>query len=143
NVIATVNPGQFPTDRWMIWQTRDRRRPGCCFASGCSLIRPSASRHRPLKLRFVGVDNCRFVKHSITRMTKTITKVGNSQGIIFDAALMDLARVKVGDQVNVTVVPESGAIVLMPLRPGPSKQEISSVIKKTARDYRKTLRKLA
>jgi antitoxin component of MazEF toxin-antitoxin module len=76
-------------------------------------------------------------------MTKTITKVGNSQGIIFDAALMDLARVKVGDQVNVTVVPESGAIMLMPLRPGPSKEEISSFIKKTARDYRKTLRKLA
>lgn len=33
-------------------------------------------------------------------MTKTITKIGNSQGIIFDAALMDLARVKVGDQVK-------------------------------------------
>ena len=76
-------------------------------------------------------------------MTKTITKVGNSQGIIFDAALMDLVRVKVGDRVNVTVVPESGAIILMPLRPGPSKEEIKSVIKKTARDYRKTLRKLA
>ena len=76
-------------------------------------------------------------------MTKAITKIGNSQGIIFDAALMDLARVKVGDQVNVTVVPDSGAIVLMPLRPGPSKEEIKSVIKKTAKDYRKTLRKLA
>ncbi|PYK75900.1 MAG: hypothetical protein DME32_10045 [Verrucomicrobia bacterium] len=76
-------------------------------------------------------------------MTKTVTKIGNSQGIIFDAALMDLARVKVGDQVNVTVVPESGAIVIMPLRPVPSKAEISSVIKKTAKDYRKTLRKLA
>jgi antitoxin component of MazEF toxin-antitoxin module len=76
-------------------------------------------------------------------MTKTITKVGNSQGIIFDAALMDLARVKVGDQVDVTVIPESGAIMLMPLRPGPSKEEITSVIRKTARDYRKTLRKLA
>ena len=76
-------------------------------------------------------------------MTKTITRVGNSQGIIVDAALMDLARVKVGDQVNVTVVPESGAIMLMPLRPGPSNEEISLVIKKTARDYRKTLRKLA
>jgi antitoxin component of MazEF toxin-antitoxin module len=76
-------------------------------------------------------------------MTKTISKVGNSQGIIFDAALMDLARVKVGDQVHITVVPESGAIVLMPLRQGPSKQEIHSVIKKTAKDYRKTLRKLA
>ena len=76
-------------------------------------------------------------------MTKTITKVGNSQGIIFDAALMDLARLKVGDHVNVTVIPDSGAIMLMPLRPGPSKEEIKSVIKKTARDYRKTLRKLA
>jgi len=76
-------------------------------------------------------------------VTKTVTKIGNSQGIIFDAALMDLARVKVGDQVNVTVVPESGAIVIMPLRPVPSKAEISSVIKKTAKDYRKTLRKLA
>jgi antitoxin component of MazEF toxin-antitoxin module len=76
-------------------------------------------------------------------VTKTITKVGNSQGIIFDAALMDLARIKVGDRVNVTVMPESGAIMLMPLRPGPSKEEISLVIKKTARDYRKTLRRLA
>jgi antitoxin component of MazEF toxin-antitoxin module len=76
-------------------------------------------------------------------MTKTISKVGNSQGIIFDAALMDLARVKVGDQVNITVLPESGAIVLMPLRQGPSKKEVLAAIKKTSKDYRKTLRKLA
>lgn len=76
-------------------------------------------------------------------MTKTISKVGNSQGIIFDAALMDLARIKVGDQVDVTVVPESGAIVVMPIRKGPSQKEIKSTIKKAARDYRNTLRKLA
>ena len=76
-------------------------------------------------------------------MTKTISKVGNSQGIIFDAALMDLARLKVGDKVNVTVIPESGAVVVMPIRKGPSQKEIKSTIKKTARDYRKTLRKLA
>jgi antitoxin component of MazEF toxin-antitoxin module len=75
-------------------------------------------------------------------MTKTISKVGNSQGIIFDAALMDLARVKVGDQVNITIVPESGAIMLMPLRQR-SKKEITEAIKKTVKDYRKTLRKLA
>jgi len=56
---------------------------------------------------------------------------------------MDLARLKEGDQVNVTVMPDSGAIVLMPLRTGHSKKEIRSVIKKTAKDYRKTLRKLA
>jgi antitoxin component of MazEF toxin-antitoxin module len=76
-------------------------------------------------------------------MTKTISKIGNSQGIIFDAALMALARVKLGDQVNVTVMPDSGTIVLEPLRKGPSKTEITSLIKKTANDYRKTLRKLA
>jgi antitoxin component of MazEF toxin-antitoxin module len=76
-------------------------------------------------------------------MTKTISKVGNSQGIIFDAALMDLARLKVGDKVNVTVIPESGAVVVMPIRKGPSQKEIRSTIRKTARDYRKTLRKLA
>jgi len=29
-------------------------------------------------------------------VTKTISKVGNSQGIIFDAVLMDLARLKIG-----------------------------------------------
>jgi antitoxin component of MazEF toxin-antitoxin module len=49
-------------------------------------------------------------------MTKTISKIGNSQGIIFDAVLMDLARVKVGDQMTVTVH-EGGSIVLTPVRP--------------------------
>jgi antitoxin component of MazEF toxin-antitoxin module len=76
-------------------------------------------------------------------MTKTISKIGNSQGIIFDAALMDLAHLKVGDQVNVTVVSGSGTIVLEPIRKGPAKAEVTSLIKKTAQDYRKTLRKLA
>jgi antitoxin component of MazEF toxin-antitoxin module len=75
-------------------------------------------------------------------MTKTISKVGNSQGIIFDAALMDLTRLKVGDQVNVTVH-EGGSITLTPLRNGPPKAEITAAIKKAAKDYRKTLRKLA
>jgi antitoxin component of MazEF toxin-antitoxin module len=49
-------------------------------------------------------------------VTKTISKIGNSQGIIFDAALMDLARVKVGDKVNITVHP-GGSIVLTPIHP--------------------------
>lgn len=76
-------------------------------------------------------------------MTKTISKIGNSQGIIFDAALMDLAHLKVGDQVNVTVASGSGTIVLEPIRKGPTKAEVTSLIKRTAKDYRKTLRNLA
>lgn len=48
-------------------------------------------------------------------MVKTISKIGNSQGIIFDAALMELAHVKTGDQVNITVH-EGGTLVLTPVR---------------------------
>jgi antitoxin component of MazEF toxin-antitoxin module len=34
-------------------------------------------------------------------MTKIISKIGNSQGIIFDAALLKLAHLRVGDKMNV------------------------------------------
>lgn len=49
-------------------------------------------------------------------MTRTVRKIGNSQGIIFDVALMDLAHLKVGDQVVVTIH-EGGSIMLTPVRP--------------------------
>jgi antitoxin component of MazEF toxin-antitoxin module len=75
-------------------------------------------------------------------MTKTITKVGNSQGIIFDAALMELARLKAGDEVNVEVH-EGGTITLTPIRPRPSKEEASRVIRVTVKDYARTMKKLA
>jgi len=64
---------------------------------------------------------------------KRITKIGNSQGIVFDAALMDLARLKAGDEVNVTVH-EGGTIYLTPVRP-----TIDGVMK----DYAKTMKRLA
>ena len=76
-------------------------------------------------------------------MTKTISKIGNSQGIIFDAALMDLARLKIGDQLDVTIINDSGPIMLMPIRKGPAKKEVKGAIKKVMKDYRRTLRKLA
>jgi antitoxin component of MazEF toxin-antitoxin module len=46
-------------------------------------------------------------------MIKTITKIGNSKGIIFDAALLELANLKEGDKLNVTVH-EGGTITLVP-----------------------------
>ena len=49
-------------------------------------------------------------------MLKTIAKIGNSQGLIFDAALRELTGLKAGDQVNVTVH-EGGAIVVTPMHP--------------------------
>ena len=75
-------------------------------------------------------------------MIKTITKVGNSQGVIFDAALMELAHLKVGDSVNVEVH-EGGTITLTPIRPQTSKQDVARVIKATMKDYAPTMKKLA
>jgi antitoxin component of MazEF toxin-antitoxin module len=75
-------------------------------------------------------------------MIKTITKVGNSQGIILDAALMELAHLKAGDDLNVEVH-EGGTLTLTPIRPRPSRPEVSKVIKATMRDYGRTMKKLA
>ena len=75
-------------------------------------------------------------------MVKTISKIGNSQGLIFDAALMELAHLRAGDQVNVEVH-EGGTITLTPLRPRPSREEVSEVIRKTLKDYARTMKKLA
>lgn len=46
-------------------------------------------------------------------MIKAITKIGNSRGIIFDSALLELAGLKEGDKLNVTVH-EGGTITLVP-----------------------------
>jgi antitoxin component of MazEF toxin-antitoxin module len=75
-------------------------------------------------------------------MIKTITKVGNSQGIIFDAALLELAHLKAGDELNVEVH-AGGTITLTPIHPRPSRTEISKVIKATMKDYSGTMKKLA
>ena len=48
-------------------------------------------------------------------MIKKLSKVGNSRGIIFDAALMEQAHLKEGDEVNVTVH-QGGSITLTPIR---------------------------
>ena len=75
-------------------------------------------------------------------MTKTITKVGNSNGLILDAALMELAHLKTGDQVNVEVH-AGGTITLTPIRPERSAGEVTRVIKETMKDYARTMKKLA
>jgi antitoxin component of MazEF toxin-antitoxin module len=75
-------------------------------------------------------------------MIKTITKVGNSQGIILDAALMELAHLKAGDDVNVEVH-EGGTLTLTPIRRCPTRPEVSKVIKATMKDYARTMKKLA
>lgn len=75
-------------------------------------------------------------------MVKTINKVGNSHGIVFDSALMELAHLRPGDEVNVEVH-SGGTITLTPLRPRRSRAEVSKLIKSTMKDYARTMKKLA
>jgi hypothetical protein len=77
-------------------------------------------------------------------MTAKVMKIGDSQAIVFDAAFMDLSGLKVGDRLDVTVVPDIGVIILLPLRGGgPRRNEISAIVKKTMQEYRGTLKRLA
>lgn len=75
-------------------------------------------------------------------MLKTITKVGNSQGIIFDSALMDMARLKVGDTVDV-VVHDSGSITLTPTRPVIGPESATEIAKRVIADYDEVFRRLS
>jgi antitoxin component of MazEF toxin-antitoxin module len=75
-------------------------------------------------------------------MIKTITKIGNSQGLMFDSALMDLARIKVGDQVSITVH-EGGSIVLTPLRPVITPEKAAATAKRLIKKNAGLFRRLA
>jgi antitoxin component of MazEF toxin-antitoxin module len=75
-------------------------------------------------------------------MLKKLSKLGNSQGLVFDAALMELARLKVGDDVNVEVH-EGGTITITPIRPRPTPKDVTDTIKQTMKDYARTMRRLA
>ncbi|CAN5151016.1 hypothetical protein BH23VER1_BH23VER1_35840 [soil metagenome] len=75
-------------------------------------------------------------------MTKTICKVGNSQGLIFDAALLELTHLKAGDQVNITVH-EGGTIVLTPLRPTIDRDRAAASAKRLIGKNRELFRRLS
>lgn len=75
-------------------------------------------------------------------MVKTIKKVGNSQGVIFDSALLELARLKVGDEVNVEVH-EGGTITLTPIRPRSAPDDVTASIRSIMDRYSETMKKLS
>ena len=75
-------------------------------------------------------------------MIKTISKIGNSQGLIFDSALLQLARLKVGDEVNVEVH-AGGTITIAPIATLPPREEVTDLIKDTMKRYARTMKRLA
>ena len=75
-------------------------------------------------------------------MTKTIVKVGNSQGIIFDTAFMDLAHLKVGDRLQVTLH-SGGSVVLTPEKPVITPEMAREAMKEIMKDYGEVFRRLS
>jgi len=49
---------------------------------------------------------------------------------------------RAGDDLNVEVH-DGGTLTLTPIRPRPSRREVSKVIKSTMKDYARTMKKLA
>jgi antitoxin component of MazEF toxin-antitoxin module len=75
-------------------------------------------------------------------MVKTITKIGNSKGVILDAAILEMAHLKVGDSVNVTVH-EGGSITFTPLRDTISPDEAASTAKSIIGANKELFRRLS
>ena len=75
-------------------------------------------------------------------MTKTITKIGNSHGLIFDAALMDMAHLKAGDQVNVEIH-SGGTITITPLQPVIVPEKAAATAKRLIKKNTELFRRLS
>ena len=76
-------------------------------------------------------------------MIKTVTKIGNSKGIILDAALLELAHLKEGDQLSVTVH-EGGTLAFTPLKNQTVSNEVfDNAVDEVLEDYSETLTKLS
>lgn len=75
-------------------------------------------------------------------MIKTVTKVGNSQGIILDAALMELAHLKVGDEVNLAIH-DGGTITLTPVRATIEPRQAAATARRLIRKNAELFRRLA
>jgi antitoxin component of MazEF toxin-antitoxin module len=75
-------------------------------------------------------------------MVRTITKIGNSCGLIFDRTLLDLTHLKLGDEVNIKVH-DGGSVTIEPVREKLSSEAFSSLVKEVLQDYSTTLKKLS
>lgn len=76
-------------------------------------------------------------------MIKKVTRVGNSKGIILDAALLDMAHLKEGDELSVTIH-EGGAITFTPVQPRViGEEEFTEALDGVLGNFAGTLKKLS
>jgi antitoxin component of MazEF toxin-antitoxin module len=76
-------------------------------------------------------------------MIKVITKIGNSAGLILDQAVMELAHLKVGDQVDVSVDATSGVLRVASMRPVVSAEQAGAAVERILSQNDELFRRLA
>lgn len=75
-------------------------------------------------------------------MIKKLSKIGNSRGIIFDAALMEQAHLREGDEVHVTVH-SGGSITLTPIRRSIGSETAQSAARRIISKNRELFKRLS
>ncbi|MEJ6581879.1 MAG: hypothetical protein QNL33_04495 [Akkermansiaceae bacterium] len=76
-------------------------------------------------------------------MVKTIKKIGNSKGIILDAAFLEMAHLKEGDQLSVTIH-EGGTISFTPIKDRTvDDKNFDNTLDEVLNEYSDTLTKLS
>lgn len=72
---------------------------------------------------------------------KKLTRIGNSQGITLDKAILEALAIQPGDQLQLTIT--GGVLTITPVNLGLGKDRVKASIKKLRPRYDKMLRNLA
>ncbi len=75
-------------------------------------------------------------------MVRTLTKIGNSCGLIFDRTLLDLTHLKLGDEVNITVH-DGGSVTIEPAREMITPQRAAELTKELVEGNSELFRRLS
>lgn len=75
-------------------------------------------------------------------MIRSIKRMGNSKGIILDPTLLEMAKLKEGDEVSV-VLHEGGTITLTPVRPTIEPDEAASIANEVIANNSELFRRLS
>jgi antitoxin component of MazEF toxin-antitoxin module len=77
-----------------------------------------------------------------SHMVKEIRKIGNSQGIILDSAILESMNVRLGDQVSIEVH-RGGTMTITPLHPVISDEQAANTAKEIIAQNDELFRRLS
>lgn len=76
-------------------------------------------------------------------MIKNLSKVGNSYAVIIDRAAMDLIGITPDSQVEVSLAPNGGALMISPVSADDRRARVAAGSRRVVKKYDSVFRKLA